>query len=66
MLTHQLEHFTPGSPMQREGLDLSVPFDDPENNDLASCSPTPFAFVVAAKRAFITFKASFKGLPAFF
>ena len=52
--------------MQREGLDLSVPFDDPENNDLASCSPTPFAFVVAAKRAFITFKASFKGLPAFF
>jgi hypothetical protein len=66
MLTHQFEHFTPGSPMQREGLDLSVTFDDSENYDLACGTPASLALAVATERAFIAFKASFKGLSAFF
>lgn len=66
MLTHRFKHVTPDSPMQQEGLDLSLSLYSYENCDLACGTPARFAPAVTTERAFIALKTALKGLPALF
>lgn len=66
MPTHQADDTAAAATAHREDLDLSIAFEDPEDDDLAGRAPAPSAFPAAAKGGFVTFHGPFERLPQMF
>lgn len=61
--SHQPDHFTPLSSLHREHADLPVSLKYPEDDDLASCSPSSLSSPMPAKCSLIALDRSLEGFP---
>jgi hypothetical protein len=61
--SHQPDHLTRFSSLHREDTNLSISLKYPQDDHLASCSPSSFSSPMPAKRGLIAFHRPLKGFP---